>query len=761
MSKFLSFKNILNRINNLFYLPLLLILLATLSSSSADYMWPTNASKLLTSSFCEFRPRHYHAAIDIKTWSRSGYRIFAIDDGYVMRVRVSAFGYGRAIYLKLKDGNIIVYAHLSKFWPALEKYVNDIRLSSQKYRVDLHLKPGQFNVEKGQMIGYTGKTGIGKPHLHFEIRDPENKPVNPLLFYHGVLQDTIRPQLYQVAFIPLDHKSLVNFKTDTIIYDLGRQNEINLNDTLFFSGKIGIVLKAYDSAQGATNQFSFYKANMFLDDSLVYTVGYNNFSYAETHQVELDKNFSLWRKGKGVFHNFYRHEENQLNHYQGIPADAGVMDSNILSEGLHQLRIEISDYWNNTAHFKMNFLIGNLVFLKYDLNRWLENDLFLRIQSPEPLEQINVLTKTNTWDWNPLQFNTKFAGFENRSIYHYTFTVTPSPPEQNKLLKIIGIRKSGVPTVPLYISPLTNRKKDIVNQENETTKFLVKGYWFEAILQNENPKFGYKLDELKNQINEIFWFPIDEKTYQLHIPIKSYLHNREAFSKFISDQFENFHLIKREKSETIFSEDSIFQASYPPLALYNDIIVHIHTNDHAPQLISTFSGYQQIGKIYILEPFDQPVNKGIWIKLYIPKEFQSKRGIGIYYWDPKKGWIFIPAVNESVENYLSARVTSMEIFTLIQDTIPPLIIPMQRVQNNRLFSNNNYVQFMVKDEMSGIQKESQIQVFLNDNWQLFNYDPEEDYISIKLPNKRKKDNRLKLVVKDNAGNYTEKEYFVP
>ena len=63
--------------------------------------------------------------------------------------------------------------------------------------------------------------------------------------------------------------------------------------------------------------------------------------------------------------------------------------------------------------------------------------------------------------------------------------------------------------------------------------------------------------------------------------------------------------------------------------------------------------------------------------------------------------------------------------------------------------------------MSGIQKESQIQVFLNDNWQLFNYDPEEDYISIKLPNKRKKDNRLKLVVKDNAGNYIEKEYFIP
>ncbi|MCB0287263.1 MAG: M23 family peptidase, partial [Calditrichaeota bacterium] len=61
-----------------------------------DYAWPTDASKLMTSSFCELRPRRYHAAIDIKTWNRTGYKIFAIDDGYVYRLRKGATGYGNA-----------------------------------------------------------------------------------------------------------------------------------------------------------------------------------------------------------------------------------------------------------------------------------------------------------------------------------------------------------------------------------------------------------------------------------------------------------------------------------------------------------------------------------------------------------------------------------------------------------------------------------------------------------------------------------------
>ena len=37
-------------------------------------------------------------------------------------------------------------------------------------------------VKKGDIIGYSGSTGIGTPHLHFEIRNANEQPLNPLAF---------------------------------------------------------------------------------------------------------------------------------------------------------------------------------------------------------------------------------------------------------------------------------------------------------------------------------------------------------------------------------------------------------------------------------------------------------------------------------------------------------------------------------------------------------------------------------------------------
>ncbi|MEL6822798.1 MAG: hypothetical protein AAFP70_13650 [Calditrichota bacterium] len=86
------------------YNVLLLVLISLpLPTSAQDYLWPTEASKLLTSNFCEFRPRHYHAGIDIKTWGKTGFKVYAIEDGYVYRIRVAATGYGKAVYIHLNN----------------------------------------------------------------------------------------------------------------------------------------------------------------------------------------------------------------------------------------------------------------------------------------------------------------------------------------------------------------------------------------------------------------------------------------------------------------------------------------------------------------------------------------------------------------------------------------------------------------------------------------------------------------------------------
>ncbi len=101
----------------------ILIFSASFSKAQDRYRWPMDIEHGLTSTFCEYREGHFHAGVDLKTWGRTGIPVHAAESGYIYRIRTSPWGYGRAVYLKLEDGNLAIYAHLSKFAPEIEKVV--------------------------------------------------------------------------------------------------------------------------------------------------------------------------------------------------------------------------------------------------------------------------------------------------------------------------------------------------------------------------------------------------------------------------------------------------------------------------------------------------------------------------------------------------------------------------------------------------------------------------------------------------------------
>ena len=730
------------------------------TDGAQSYLWPTNASRLMTSSFCEFRPRHYHAAIDIKTWNRTGYKIFAIEDGYVMRVRVSAFGYGRALYVKLRDGNIVVYAHLKRFWPALENYVYRIRRKRRQYRVDLHLKAGQFPVKRGQVLGDTGKSGIGVPHLHFEIRNSRNEPINPLQFYRNVIRDELPPVLYRAAFIPLDSRSLIDLRTDTVFVDLPGQSQAVLKDTLLFSGRIGLALKTYDRANGARNHFAFYRARMWVDDSLVYSVQYDKFSYDQTALIELDKNFSLWRKNLGIFHNFFRDPANRLPHYDDTPSGGGIISSADLKEGLHTLRVHIEDYWQNSAKFEMVFRTSNPQPLQYDLFRQMENELFLRLISPVALQDISVLVNRDSTGWEPLGQVEQQGQARYEGQYYYALSVKPETDITGKTIKLQGITPAHTPSLPLYLRPNHQNERQSTGRFFRVEEWRVKQDWLEWEIKplRQNPEnFLYHLGE---QLPDLFWFPLDSVRFRTNIPISVFSANKELLSTLLGDSLPEVYPVHPLRHRKIFSSDNLFSADFPPGSLYRESAVFITTSPDSTDLLPVESPYRRIGKIYDLQPFDQPVNRGVWVKLAVPKAAQGFPGVGLYYWDSKKGWLFIPSQYDSSRYSFTARVTSLEKFTLIQDTIPPLLIPAQPQRGGILISRNGYLTFVLRDEMSGIQKESQIQVFVNREWHLFEYDPEDEYLALKIPFRRRSPSKVKIIVRDNSGNITERIFLV-
>ena len=736
---------------------LLIVLLLPCLSFGQEYLWPTTASKLITSSFGEFRPRHYHAAIDIKTWNRSGYPVMAIDDGYILRARVSAFGYGKAIYLKLKDGNTVVYAHLSKFWPELENYLDQQRSKNKEYRIDQQFTSQQFPVERGQIIGYSGKTGIGYPHLHFEIRDPQNQPVNPLQYYQAIFKDQTAPRLFQLAFFPMDYRSLINKHSDTVFFEMGGGNQFRLADTLFFTGKIGLALKSYDQAGGVSNEFSFYRAEMRIDDSLVYSVRYDRFSYEQSEKVELDKNFALWRQGRGIFHNFFIHPENNLPHYDNGLPESGIINHRELTEGIHHLSVKIFDYSNNSASFETYFRSGSLPGLNYDLFRWIEDELFIRLFTGEKLDRITVQQRNQTGSWTDVPFRQDLVELEHDNIFYYTFALAPAHSSEVNMLKIEGMKGSEIPSFPLFLNSAEKRTVSDSLPVFETTGYTIMNNWLELAFRLHHPRPITLLSELNKQVPEIFWFPVDEEIFQINIPIRTYLNHREVLERVFNLQLENLYYVDRDHQGKIVSSDQLFSAVFPPMALYEDAGILINSIDSFEKHPLPKKS-KAAAKIYDLQPFTQAVDGGVWISLTLPSENSLSRGIGLYYWDPKKGWQFIPAKFDSAARSFKTRVTSLEKFTLIQDTIPPTILPAQSLNLASVQGQNSLVKFFIKDELSGIQTESLIQIYLDNQWQLFEYDPEEDYITLEIPSGITQPATLQISAEDNVGNRTMKVF---
>lgn len=155
---------------------------------------PFSRDAYLTSSFGENRGTRYHAGFDYSTQMEEGWPIFAPEDGYVKELKVSPFGYGKAMYFQGKSGKTWVFAHQSSFGKL------DANVSKQQYaskKNDVTIKPGTA-YKKGDTLTFSGSTGIGNPHLHVEVRLDNDRVMNPALA-NIEFQDTIAPQVFGAA----------------------------------------------------------------------------------------------------------------------------------------------------------------------------------------------------------------------------------------------------------------------------------------------------------------------------------------------------------------------------------------------------------------------------------------------------------------------------------------------------------------------------------------------------------------------------------
>ena len=320
----------------------------------------------LSGTFGELRSNHFHAGLDIKTQGKVGFKVFAVADGYISRIKVQQYGYGKTIYITHPNGYTSVYGHLSKFNTKIDAYVKRIQYKKENYETgNIFPKKEAFILKKGQIIAYSGDTGgSGGPHLHFEIRDTKSEHViNPMLF--GInIPDSKLPTIQSLLGYPLSEDAKINQQNNSHEISIKHMgNGKYIADRITASGTIGFGVHVFDRLDNAWNKNGIYSLKMLVNGKRYYYHDVSTFSFAESKYLNLLIDYSYYKRYKRRIQKTFKENKNELSIYKGLINNGKI---NIKSGFNYTIEIIAKDIIGNSSSLKIP-VIGkksNAVFKK-------------------------------------------------------------------------------------------------------------------------------------------------------------------------------------------------------------------------------------------------------------------------------------------------------------------------------------------------------------------------------------------------------------
>ncbi len=328
------------------------------SRTNTDFLFPLDIPPVVSGSFAELRPNHFHSGVDLSTNGKVGIPIKSMEEGVVSRIKVSPVGYGNAIYIKHPNGYTTVYGHLRNYSPKVDSIITSEQYKIKSFSIDFFPKK-EISIAKGEVIGYSGNTGgSGGPHLHYEIRDTQTEePLNPF-FFQNIIKDDIRPKLLTLRVYPINNNSYINEQKKArnypiVFYD--GSYHLKSNPKINACGNIGIGLEMLDYMTGSWKRCGIYSLVMFVNDKKHYSWVHNRFSFAESRYINSHIDYSYKTQFGKRFEKCFRSPGNKLSIY-----------SNVINEGIinmdtsKKIKIEVSDAAGNISTLQFNLSKANI-----------------------------------------------------------------------------------------------------------------------------------------------------------------------------------------------------------------------------------------------------------------------------------------------------------------------------------------------------------------------------------------------------------------
>ncbi|XOV94227.1 MAG: M23 family metallopeptidase [Bacteroidota bacterium] len=324
------------------------------------YLFPINPGEqnFLAGTMGELRASHFHAGLDIKTGGQIGLPVHAAASGYVYRIKIATGGYGNALYLNHPNGTTTVYGHLDEYSDVLKEYIVNEQYKQKQFEVDLFPGDGAFRFEKGEIIGYSGNSGSSSgPHLHFEIRNRNQRILDPLKFDFPEIKDNMPPFLKGIAFVSLDESARVNEAFGRYTFDVIKADGVfKPRAPISLEGNIGIEIYAYDLMDGVWSRNGIAETVLVLDDDTVFREFKANLSFGNQKNILVHYNYPYYVKTGQKYNRLYV-EDGNTNDIYTIPARGIVFDNEP-----HELTIIMRDSYDNMVKFETSINNRKIVY---------------------------------------------------------------------------------------------------------------------------------------------------------------------------------------------------------------------------------------------------------------------------------------------------------------------------------------------------------------------------------------------------------------
>lgn len=710
--------------------------------NETPYKWPLGIFNGYSSSFQEFRGNHFHAGIDLRTFQKTGFPVYAIADGRITRIRRVKHGSGNGLYLNHDDGNTSIYFHLDKFTPEIEQIADKVRRARGKKYFGNYVLKKPPPVKAGEVIGFSGETGSGFPHLHLEIRDRNHRAINPFKLLKFPSRDSNFPVLKSLIFRNKT-PDLINGNLGEHLYSFNRVNLslYRLKERVVTSGKFDLILNARDISD--TGKFvAPYEISFFIDQSKRYGLKFDRFGWEDNNQLGFVYDMDYSTPGNFFFNIFSQTGFEMERQKSGMD---DVIEG--LASGDHECRVMVRDNFGN---------VSNGVFTLCKVARPVVEISDIEIQPKKITMNLREISA-------PGADRILIRLLDENLVLRYSGVLNHTQVSPDKRLVLEGIgdtvrlmefsfQKHGIEydvkkillkgaSLPIgrNFQLLTFINRDLIYLKingkmaaGEMALKVVQGGKFqfpEARDGNGFIFFCFRPSGLENDVELIFsdqknrWLPLDE-----------------------SRKIRIIHLVNGQ--EQVFS-DGEFEASFASGTVREPRVLLFETRNFQSQ-------FPVESRQVSLAPRNFPFLDTVFYRFR--KDVPDPQQVGIFRYHPgRKRWKYVSTIHEPAKLAFKTRLISSGIFALMRDIFPPLISLSK--PGSKFRSRLNRITLRITDQGKGVD-EGSLAVWVNRQKILdCEYDPDWRHVLIEdLRFLKAGDNQLKVQVKDHAGNQSTRTF---